>query len=57
MKHFAFYKQEVHRIIQLQMNTNFPPKKFKNSITKINNNLKRSLSWVEDKATDPEDIG
>lgn len=41
MKHFPFYKQAVNGIIQLQMNTNLPPKKFKNSITKINNNLKR----------------
>lgn len=29
MKHFAFYKQEVNGIIQLQMNTNFPQKNLK----------------------------
>lgn len=43
MKHFAFYKQEANGIAQLQMKTNFLPKKFKNTITKINNNLKKEL--------------
>lgn len=41
MKHFTFYKQEANGIAQLQMNTNFPQKIFKNTITKINNNLKK----------------
>lgn len=43
MKHFAFYKQEANEIAQMQMNTNFPQKIFKNTITKINNNLKKEL--------------
>lgn len=43
MKHFAFYKQEANGIAQLQMNTNFPHKKIKNTMNKINNNLKKEL--------------